>query len=139
MRKRLAQLGIELATGDDHSRDRIADVACDLVKEEGRGLEVNPRDGGQRPPLATLHRQRVGCGHGALDSHWGKRLAPGEVQMHRPRARLSASSGKCPARSRAVMQQAIVVGIVGADLTEPANRRAVDLQLVDGLAGTNPP
>ena len=36
------------------------------------------------------------------------------------------------------MQQAVVVGLVRADLAEPAHRGAVELQLVDRLAGADP-
>ena len=39
--ERLAQLGVELAAGDDHAGDRVADVPGDLVEEEGGGLEVD--------------------------------------------------------------------------------------------------
>ena len=35
------------------------------------------------------------------------------------------------------MEQAVVVGVVGADLAEPAHRGAVELQLVDRLAGAD--
>ena len=36
------------------------------------------------------------------------------------------------------MEQAGVVGVVGADLAEPAHRRPVELQLVDRLPGADP-
>ena len=52
--ERLAQLGVELAAGDDHAGDRVADVAGDLVEQEGGGLEVDPGDRGQRPAVAAL-------------------------------------------------------------------------------------
>ena len=52
--ERLAQLGVELAAGDDHAGDRVADVAGDLVEQEGRGLEVDPGHRGQRPRRRAL-------------------------------------------------------------------------------------
>ena len=67
MGERLAQLGVELAAGDDHAGDRVADVAGDLVEQEGRGLEVDRRDCGQRPSVAALQRQRIGSGDCARD------------------------------------------------------------------------
>ncbi len=51
--ERLAQLRVELAAGDDHAGDRVADVAGHLVEQEGGGLEVDPRHRGQRPPVAA--------------------------------------------------------------------------------------
>ena len=55
----------------------VADVAGDLVEQEGRGLEVDRRHRGQRPPVPALQRQRVGRGHRALDRDRRQRLAPG--------------------------------------------------------------
>ena len=38
----LAQLGVGLAAGDDHPRDRVADVAGDLVEDELRSARGRP-------------------------------------------------------------------------------------------------
>ena len=84
--ERLAQLRVELAAGDDHPGDRIADVAGHLLQQEGRGLQVDPRHRGQRPSLAPLQGQRVGGGHGALDGDGRQRLAPGQVEVDGARA-----------------------------------------------------
>ena len=138
VRERLAQLGVELAAGDDHAGDRVADVPRDLVEQEGRGLEVDRGDRGQRASLASLQRQRVGRRDGALDRDRRQRLAPGQVEVDRPGPRLAARRGQRPAGHRAVVQQAVVVGLVGADFAEPAHRRAVELDLVDRLPGADP-
>ncbi len=47
------------------------------------------RHRGQRPPVAALQRQRVGRGHRALDRDRRQRLAPGQVEVDRARARIS--------------------------------------------------
>ena len=138
MGERLTQLGIELAPGDDHAGDRITDVAGDLVEQEARGLEVDPGDRGQRPPLAPRQRQRVGRGDRALDRDRGQRLTPGQVEMDGTGPRLPARRPQRPAGDRAVVEQSLVVGLVGADLAEPAHRGPEDLDLVDRLAGADP-
>ena len=58
--------------------------------------------------------------------------------MDRPGPRLAAGGGEGPAGDRAVVQEPVVVGLVGADLAEPAHRGAVELQLVDRLPGADP-
>ena len=136
--ERLAQLGVELAAGDDHPGDRVADVAGHLLEQEGGGLEVDPGHRGQRPPVAALQRQRVGRGHRALDRDRRQRLAPGKVEVDRARAGLAARRGQRPAGDRAVVEQPVVVGLVGPDFAEPAHRVAVELDLVDRLAGADP-
>ena len=136
--ERLAQLGVELAAGDDHPGDRLVDVLGDLLEQEVRGLEVDRRHRGQRPPVAPLERERVGRGDRALDRDRRQRLAPGEVEVDRARARLAAGGGEGPAGDRAVVEEPVVVGLVGADFAEPAHRRAVELDLVDRLAGADP-
>ena len=67
-----------------------------------------------------------------------QRLPPRHVQVHGARSRLAAGGGERPAGDRAEMEQARVVGVVGPELAEPAHRRAVELQLVDRLAGADP-
>ena len=134
----LAQLGVELAAGDDHARDRFGDVLGDLLEQEGRGLEVDRGDGGQRPPAAALQGQLVGRRHGSLDGRRRQRLAPGQVEVDGPGTWLAAGGGEGPAGGRAVVQQPLVVGVVGADFAEPAHRRAVELDLVERLAGADP-
>ena len=136
--ERLAQLGVELAAGDDHAGDRVADVAGDLVEQEGRGLEVDRRHRRQRPLAAPFQRERVGRGHRALDRERRQRLAPGQVEVDGAGARLAARRRQRPAGDRAVVQQPLVVGLVGADFAEPAHRVAVELELVDRLPGADP-
>ena len=136
--ERLAQLGVGLAAGDDHPGDRVADVARDLVEDELGRLEVDPGDGGQRPlAVAAVQRQRVGRGDRALDRDRGERLAPGQVQVDRAGADLAARPGQRPAGDRAHVQEARVVGLVGADFAEPAHRFAEGLDLVDRLPGAD--
>ena len=66
-----------------------------------------------------------------------QRLAPGDVQVDRARARVAGGGGVGAAGDRAEVQQPVVVGLVGADLAEPAHGVAVELQLVDRLAGAD--
>ena len=95
----LAQLGVGLAARDDHARDRVADVAGDLVEDELGRLEVDAGDGGQRASaVAAVEGERVGRGHRALDRDRRQRLAPGQVQVDRPGADLAA--GEVSARPR---------------------------------------
>ena len=136
--ERLAQLGVELAAGDDDAGDRVADVAGDLVEHERRGLEVDPRHRGQRPPLAPPQRQLVGRRHRTRDRHRRQRLAPGHVQVDGTRPDLAARARQRPAGERAVVQQAVVVGLVRPDFAEPAHRFAIELDLVDRLPGADP-
>ncbi len=120
--ERLAQLRVELAAGDDDAGDRVADVAGDLVQQEGRGLEVDPSDGGQRPSLAPLQRQRVGGRDGILDRDGGERLAEGEVEVDGTGPWLAPGRRQCLTGDAAVVQQPGVVGLVRPDLAEPAHR-----------------
>ena len=138
MGERLAQLGVELAAGDDHAGDRIADVAGDLVEQEGGRLEVDPGDRGQRPPLAPVERERVGRGDRALDRDRRQRLAPGKVEVDGSGPGLAARRRQRPAGDRAEVEQPVVVGFVGPDFAEPAHRFAVELDLVDRLPGADP-
>ena len=112
--------------------------AGDLLEQEGRRLEVDPRHRGQRPPVAPLQRQRVGRRHRALDRHRRQRLAPGQVEVDRPGPGLALGRGQRPAGDGAVVEQAVVVGLMGADFAEPAHRGAEELDLVDRLAGADP-
>ena len=137
MGERLAQLGVELAAGDDDAGDRVADVAGHLLQQEGRGLEVDPRHRGQRPPFAALECQRVGRGHRSLDRGRRQRLAPGQVEVDGAWAGLAAGRRQRPAGDRAVVEQAVVVGRMGADFAEPAHRGAEELDLVERLAGAD--
>ena len=90
--ERLAQLRVELAAGDDHAGDRVADVAGHLLEQEGGGLEVDPRHRGQRPAVASLQRQRVGRGYRSLDRDRRQRLAPGQVEVDGPGAGLARAA-----------------------------------------------
>ena len=65
-----------------------------------------------------------------------ERVAPGEVQVHRPAPGLGL--GDSPARGRAHVQESRIVGLVGSDLAEPARRVAVQADLVDRLPGADP-
>ena len=96
------------------------------------------RHRGQRPAVAALQRQRVGRGHRALDRDRRQRLAPGKVEVDGPRAGLTAGRRQRPAGDRAVVEQPVVVGLVGPDFAEPAHRGAEELDLVDRLAGADP-
>ena len=136
--ERLAQLGVELAAGDDDSGDGVADVSGDLVQQEGRGLEVDLRHRSQRPPVATIQRQRVGRGHRPLGGNRRKRLAPGEVEVNRAGPRLAAGRRERAAGDRAVVQEPVVIRRVGSDFAEPAHRGPVELKLVDRLPGADP-
>ena len=136
--ERLAQLGVELAAGDDHAGDRVADMSRHLLQQEGRRLEVDPRHRGQRPSLAPRQRQRLGRGHRSLHRHGGQRLAPGEVEVDRSRTGLAAGRRQRPAGDGAVVEQPIVIGRVRPDFAEPAHRCAEDLDLVDRLPGPDP-
>ena len=88
--------------------------------------------------VAPFQRQRIGRGDRALDRERRQRLAPGKVEVDRPRPRLPARGGQRPAGDRAVVQQPVVVGLVGADFAEPAHRGAEELDLVDRLPGADP-
>ena len=94
-----------------------------LVEQEGRGLEVDPRHRGQRPAVAALQRERVGRRDRALDRDRRQRLAPGQVEVDGPGPDLAARRRQRPAGDRAVVEQPVVVGLVGADFAEPAHRR----------------
>ena len=137
MSERLAQLWVELATGDDHPCDRVADVPRHLVEQEGGGLEVDRGDRGQWPPFPALQRQRVGCRDGALDRDRRQRLAPGQVEVDRPGARLAAAaasarqatSGNAAARRHRPRE---------CRLRRTSAPSAVELDLVDRLARADP-
>ena len=58
----------------------------------------------------------------------------GEVEVDRAGADLAARPRQRPAGDRAQVQEAGVVGVVGADFAEPADRFAEGLDLVDRLA-----
>ena len=134
----LAQLGIELATGDDHPGAGVADVLCDLLEHEFGGLYVKRRNRGQRPHVASFQSQWIGCRHRAIDGNRRERLAPGKIEMDRARPGLAAGGGERPAGDRTEVEQPFVIGLVRADLAEPAHRGPVDLHLVDRLPGADP-
>ena len=46
--------GSSLATGDDHPGAGVADVLCDLLEHEFGGLQVERRNRGQRPHVASF-------------------------------------------------------------------------------------
>ena len=96
----LAQIGVELAAGDDHPGDRFGDVLRHLLEQEAGGLEVDRGDRGQRPRVAAFERELVGRRDGALDRDRRQRLAPGKVEMDGPRARLATGGGEGPAATR---------------------------------------
>ena len=132
----LTQLGVGLATGDDHARDRVADVARDLVEDEAGRLEVDARHRRERASAFTaVERERVGRGNRALDRDRCQRLAPGEVEVDRAGADLTACPGQRARRHRAHVEEARVVGVVRPDFAEPAHGLAEGLDLVDHLAG----
>ena len=136
--ERLAQLRVELAAGDDHADDRRR--RCGSATSSRRNWEGSRsmrRHRRQRPLVAPFQGQRVGRRHGALHRQRRQRLAPGKVEVDGAGRGLAARRGECPAGGRAVVEQAVVVGLVGADLAEPAHRRAVELQLVDRLPGAD--
>ena len=62
----------------------------------------------------------------------------GEVEVDRAGPRLAARRRQRPAGDRAVVEQPVVVGRVGADFAEPADRGAEELDLVDRLPGADP-
>ena len=119
-------------------RSDVAEVLGELVESEIVGVGRNGCDRGQRPALAALQRQRVGRGDCARLLHRRQRLAPGEVEVDRARPGVAAGGSEGPAGDRAVVEEAGVVGLVVADLAEPADRVAVELQLVDRLTGADP-
>ena len=84
--ERLAQLGVELAAGDDHAGDRLARCARRPPRagssEGSRSIGVTAVSGRR---FAPLERERVGGGDRALDRHRRQRLAPGEVEVDRAR------------------------------------------------------
>jgi hypothetical protein len=133
----LAQRRVELATGDDRTGSGALDVTRDLVEQEVGRRGVVRRHRGQRTLAATLQRPRLGRGHRPLDRQRRQRLAPGEVEVDRPGPRLPSRGRDRAAGGRAVVEQAAVVGVVRPDLAEPAHRRAVELDLVDRLAGAD--
>ena len=89
--ERLAQLGVELAPGDDHAELRLGDVPATSSSRNVEGSMSIRRHRGQRPPVAPLERQRVGRASprprpatGASGSRQG------EVEVDGPRPRLAA-------------------------------------------------
>ncbi len=62
----------------------------------------------------------------------------GRLRWTGPGPRLAARRRQRPAGDGAVVQQPVVVGLVGADFAEPAHRRAEELDLVDRLPGADP-
>ena len=137
--ERLAQLGIELAAGDDHAGDRVARCARRPPRagsaEGSRSIGVTAVSGRSSRPSSASGSVAVTA---PSTGHRRQRLAPGQVEVDRAGARLAAGGGERPAGGRAVVQQPVVVGLVGADLAEPAHRGAVELDLVDRLAGADP-
>ena len=110
-------------------------ISSSRKAEGSRSIRVTAVSG---RPVATFQRQRVGRGHRALDRDRRQRLAPGKVEVDRPGPRLAPCGRQRAAGNRAVVQQAVVVGRVGADFAEPAHRGAEELDLVDRLAGADP-
>ena len=131
---------VELAAGDDHPRGARRDVLGDLVEQElptARGRSGSTAVSG---PLAAALAARAASVAVTAPSTAARRqrLAPGEVEVDRARARLAARGGEGAAGDRAVVEQPVVVGVVGADFAEPAHRGAVELELVDRLPGADP-
>ena len=114
---------VELAAGDDQAprRGRRPARRARRAAPRRRGGGAGG-DGGQRPLAAALERERRGRGHVAGARLGAERVAPGDVEVDRARARLAARRREGPAGDRAEVEQAGVVGLVGADLAEPAHR-----------------
>ncbi len=112
------------ATG---ARDRIGEGANQL----GLGGAGGKADRQRSLPFAALTRERVSGGDISRPRLGPERIAPGQVQVHRPAP--AERLRDCPAGDRAVVQQAIVVRIVAADFAEPAHGGAVEADLVDRL------
>ena len=72
--------------------------------------------------VAALQGQWIGRGHRVLDRHRRQRLAPGQVEVDGAGTRLAARGGVGAAGDRAVVEEPVVVGLVGADFAEPAHR-----------------
>ena len=132
-----AQLGVELATGDDHADVGLGDVFRHLVEQELRGLHVDRRDRRQRATATAAQREWVSRRHCTVFRQRCQRLAEGEVEVDRPGTLLAPRGGKSTAGGRTVVEESVVVGVVGADVAEPAHRGAVELDLVDRLASTD--
>ena len=102
-----------------------------------------PRGGRRRPPSSGRSpRPSSASGELAVTSS-GTRLGPerfseGDVELHRAGPGLAAGRRVGPAGHGAEVEQPGVVGLVRADLAEPAHRLAVQLQLVDGLPRADP-
>src|SRR5204863_5973772 len=95
-------------------------------------------NGGQRtlaPPAQGELRRGRHVLRVRLRTEW---IAPGEVDVDRPRAGIAGGGRPRAAGGRAKVEEAGVVGIVGADLAEPANSRPVQLELVDCLPRADP-
>jgi hypothetical protein len=137
LRCRAGESGIGLAAGEDQAARRRRDPRRELVQQSRLGVRSSGRDRREGRLAAPVERQRRGRGDIALDRHRRQRLAPGEVEVDRPGPGLAAGGGVGTARGGAHVEEARVVGFVGADLAEPADRIAVELQLIDRLTGAN--
>ena len=131
--------GVGQAAGEDQPAAATRGSARRAPRPARRRAGRRRWHGRQRQSAGpALERQRGGGRHLAGARLGPERVPPGDVQVHRARARVAGGGPVGAAGDRAEMQQAGVVGVVGADLAEPSHRRAVELQLVDRLPGADP-
>ena len=104
----------------------------------GRGSELAAPNGGKGGVGApTFGGQFLLGADIARDRSGGKRLAHRHVEMDRT----GWAAGGCREGARcrrAVVEEPGVVGVRRTELAEPADRRPIQLELVDGLAGAAP-
>ena len=118
-------------------RSRGVDSLAERFDKRLRDRHRRRRNGRQWPIATSVSSElrRGGDVLGArLRTEW---IAERDVEVDRAWTRISCGRPERPASDRAVVQKPRVVGFVGADLAEPADGRAVELDLIDRLAGTD--
>jgi hypothetical protein len=136
--ERLGKPHVGLTPADDEPAGPVANVAghhLDQRIARRRGPGARRLD--ERALTTALQGELRGGADIVRAGLRAQRIAPREVQVHRPRARLAARDCKGTTGDRSQMQEAVVVGLVGTDLAEPPRRAPVELQLIDGLAGAD--
>ena len=121
--ERLAQLGIELAAGDDHAE--VATRRCDRRPHRGGTARAPCRSGSPRSAAARrAPRAPAGRSPSPRPRPQPARVARAtEVEVDGAGPGLAAGRRQRTAGDGAVVEQPVVVGIVRADFAEPAHGR----------------
>ena len=134
LRDRPAEPGIGLPPGHDQAAGRGLDPLGEPIEHRLVGARSSRRYGVKGRIAPPFERERIRGRHLTLHRNGSEWLPPGNVEMHRTRAEVTQRQGVGAAGNRAEVEEALVVRHMRADFAEPADRIAVELELVDRLA-----